>query len=525
MGKFIVQIIGAIIIIGLFGIVLIKYYDVEQKSSIGKMLHPGVIINGYKVQDYIDKERITASFSKIQEEANQNRSGFYTTNSIPVLVYHGISPQENGKDITIKQFEEHMLTLKKAGYQTITLDQLYAFMRGELQLPAKSFVLTFDDGRKDSYYFTDYTLKVLNYTAVIFVITKYSIDSNHPYYLNLEELEKMEKSGRWEIQSHSYDGHGRVKISKEGKQGSFFGNKMWLDAQDRLENDIEYKNRIHDNIAKAKTSLEEKFQREIHSFAIPFSDFGQFESNFPDANKINEEIYQKFHKMFFYQYKPIKNRDYRANYNNQKKDTYFVIRMTVYPDSTAKDLLAEIEASQEIKLPYQEKFDNHFHWLGIWGNFTYTQNMLSLINTREFGTTLSYLDGSYLLTNYNVTVGISEINNSTFSLITRFQNSDTYSHCVFNDKYIVFESIIDGKQVSFARARLPFNKSLSSAKTIGSTVKNQYIECLIDDSIVYSSNTSHIPPYGGVALKSWLPDNRDHGFIKVHSVEMMEVKS
>ena len=85
----------------------------------------------------VDKERIVTSFAEIKQTADQNRFSRGSTNSVPVLVYHGISPHENGNDITIRQFEDHMLSLKKAGYQTVSLDDLYAFMRGEKQLPQK----------------------------------------------------------------------------------------------------------------------------------------------------------------------------------------------------------------------------------------------------------------------------------------------------------------------------------------------------------------------------------------------------
>ena len=70
--------------------------------------------------------------------------------SIPVLLYHGIiigdsnstikSP--DGINIPLNEFEEQMFALKKAGYQTVSMEDFQAFMRGEKQLPEKSFLLT-----------------------------------------------------------------------------------------------------------------------------------------------------------------------------------------------------------------------------------------------------------------------------------------------------------------------------------------------------------------------------------------------
>ena len=75
--------------------------------------------------------------------------------SVPVLLYHGVVDKSDGANILPEDFKNQMFVLKKAGWQTITLDDFYAFMRGEKQVPDKSFLLTFEDGRKDSHYPVD----------------------------------------------------------------------------------------------------------------------------------------------------------------------------------------------------------------------------------------------------------------------------------------------------------------------------------------------------------------------------------
>jgi hypothetical protein len=99
--------------------------------------------------------------------------------SIPILLYHGVinNPnwQPDGVSISLDDFRQQMFALKKSGYQTIKLEDYLAFTKGEKELPEKSFILTFDDGRKDSYYPVDPILRVLGYTAVMNVITGRSL--------------------------------------------------------------------------------------------------------------------------------------------------------------------------------------------------------------------------------------------------------------------------------------------------------------------------------------------------------------
>jgi len=91
--------------------------------------------------------------------------------SVPVLVYHGL-PNEGIGQLPDSVFIEQMKTLKDNGWNTISLEQFSAFIKGQGSLPEKSFLLTFDDGRKDTFYPADPLFRDLGYKAVIFAITK-----------------------------------------------------------------------------------------------------------------------------------------------------------------------------------------------------------------------------------------------------------------------------------------------------------------------------------------------------------------
>ena len=54
----------------------------------------------------------------------------------------------------------------------------------------------------------------------------------------------MNESGRWEIETHTRDGHNLYKINQNGEMGHFYSNKLWSDEKNRLETVEEFTERI-----------------------------------------------------------------------------------------------------------------------------------------------------------------------------------------------------------------------------------------------------------------------------------------
>ena len=97
--------------------------------------------------------------------------------AIPVLVYHGIGPESdfsNAEDaaygIDVEDFATQMTEIRHAGYQTVRLQTFLDFVSGEpVDLPPRPLLLTFDDGRADSWTGADGILRELHFNAVMFV--------------------------------------------------------------------------------------------------------------------------------------------------------------------------------------------------------------------------------------------------------------------------------------------------------------------------------------------------------------------
>lgn len=69
--------------------------------------------------------------------------------AIPVLMYHSISDRPGPTAIRPAIFEEQMAILAELGYEAIDLSGLREWREGRLQLPERTFSLTFDDGYED----------------------------------------------------------------------------------------------------------------------------------------------------------------------------------------------------------------------------------------------------------------------------------------------------------------------------------------------------------------------------------------
>lgn len=200
----------------------------------------------------------------------------------PVLLYHGIVETYNPSQIyTIskEQIREHLTALKQAGYQTITMQQLYNLYYKKIPLPDKSFMITFDDGLKSSFEAADSILEELGFHAIMFVIPLMQ-EQEYPAYLSWTQLKQMQESGKWGLEAHGYNFHYLISINEKGDKADFGSNLRWLPEKHRMETLKEYENRLREDMRMQKASIEKNLPgTSVIAFAFPFGDAGQDSSN------------------------------------------------------------------------------------------------------------------------------------------------------------------------------------------------------------------------------------------------------
>lgn len=94
------------------------------------------------------------------------------SNIVPVLMYHHITPDGGAINVLPDNFRDQLAWLRKHGYNSLTCDQFAAHLDGK-PAPAKSVLITFDDGYLDNYVYAWPLLKEYGFNAVIFVVTSW----------------------------------------------------------------------------------------------------------------------------------------------------------------------------------------------------------------------------------------------------------------------------------------------------------------------------------------------------------------
>lgn len=187
---------------------------------------------------------------------------------VGVLVYHGIgraSTDGGGSRFVISRtrFAEQMRALDAAGYRAITCRMLARYLRtGQRRgLPRKPILITFDDGRLDAMLQADQILRDTHLRATMFVIAKHAEDGAL-YYATSGELRSYVRSGRWEVEDHTYDLHSAQLVGRSSHSA--------LTTPHAGETLQHYRRRIGRDLDRAQRSLGGPI-----AFAYPFGDWGE----------------------------------------------------------------------------------------------------------------------------------------------------------------------------------------------------------------------------------------------------------
>ena len=134
---------------------------------------------------------------------------------VPVLMWHNLAEEASGDmTISVDTFRAQIEALHEAGFETVSLRQLYDYVHFGTELPEKPIVLTFDDGYFSNYEYAYPILREYGMQATIFAIgvsvgkDTYK-DTKHAMtpHFGVDEAREMVDSGLISVQSHTFDMH------------------------------------------------------------------------------------------------------------------------------------------------------------------------------------------------------------------------------------------------------------------------------------------------------------------------------
>lgn len=134
---------------------------------------------------------------------------------VPVLMWHNLAEEASGDmTISVDTFRAQIEALYEAGFETVSLRQLYDYVHIGTELPEKPIVLTFDDGYLSNYEYAYPILQEYGMQATIFAIgvsvgkdTYKDTDHAMTPHFGADEAREMVASGLISVQSHTFDMH------------------------------------------------------------------------------------------------------------------------------------------------------------------------------------------------------------------------------------------------------------------------------------------------------------------------------
>lgn len=455
-------------------------------------------------EGWAGKERIRYLFTKPSKSlAAAGATGIDSGSSaraVPVLLYHGVlDTSDDEYTFPRKKFEEQIMALKKAGWETITLKEYQEFIRGERSLPERSLLLTFDDGAKNTFYGADPLLEALNYNAVLFILHLYSANEGTTYYLSAGEIERMMETGRWEIQSHATEAHLYKPITADGTEGPSLGNLLWKADEGRLETPEEFEDRVRNDLSLAKYTLEKRFGNPITALAYPFGEYGHLSQNYPLAEEVIRRITFSIYDDAFYQWWP--GEGYRFNYPNLTVP--MSRRIEPKPSITGDELVAALEAGIPKPLPYDDPLNSENTWLTLWGTRTFENGRMTLKPLEAQTGAMAIIDGTADWHDYRVDATLTSPQDTGFSLLVRYNDANNYVFCNFGIGFVHAEEVVDGNRRVIKGYRAPDVAPLGTLKA-SATVQGRTIGCSLNDELIVETPfLDRSLTMGGVGAKSW----------------------
>ncbi|MGY4828961.1 polysaccharide deacetylase family protein [Sphaerotilaceae bacterium SBD11-9] len=170
--------------------------------------------------------------------------------TIPILCYHRVGNSTSKMTVSSAAFAEQLEWLVKNDYRVLRLQDVAAFIDGKQAVPARSVVLTFDDGYESYYRYAYPLLKKHGMPATVFL---YSDFVGAADALTWAQMQEMTASGLIDIQAHS-------------KTHANLINRL------RDEADAAYRQRIDLEVRAPRELIERRLKQPVKDFAYPYGD-------------------------------------------------------------------------------------------------------------------------------------------------------------------------------------------------------------------------------------------------------------
>ena len=303
------------------------------------------------------------------------------------LAYEGIS--DNPREVSVDQFRQHLAALRRAGYNPITLRDVYDFYNEDKPLPRKAILMSFDHARKSSYFDARSPLASAGWPAVMFLWTQ-PIEDRDPSALRWPYVRAMLGSGAWEVGAQSHLGFTQVTANNDGTRRNFMTSPQWLPAEMRFETPEAFSQRLQADHEFTRDIIVRETNRQPRAFAFPYGDFGQYDERAILVRRLNLDLVSKYYDLGFI---------HGTNaLNTRFTDPRRLNRLLVQRDWTGDDLVERLENAwpREQGIRDLQARTSKLTWLPDWGRFALEDGEIILSATDETTGAKAWMNGSDL---------------------------------------------------------------------------------------------------------------------------------
>ena len=191
---------------------------------------------------------------------------------VAILCYHEVDRQGDAFAVTHERLESHLAKMKQDGYHFVSLDEYIRYAKGELSLPEKSVMITFDDGYRSFYTKVYPLLKKYRVPGMLAIVSSWTNGEEKPNDVrdlaSWQELKEMEDSGLVSVVSHTHAMHKQQAINAQGARNGVVGSHLYFNG--RYETQEEYEQRLANDIAEVQRLFQEKLGHKCRAMVWPY---------------------------------------------------------------------------------------------------------------------------------------------------------------------------------------------------------------------------------------------------------------
>lgn len=192
--------------------------------------------------------------------------------SVSILCYHEVDRAGDSFAVSHQRLESQLKYMKDQGYHFVSLDEYIRYTKGEIQLPEKSVMVTFDDGYRSFYTKVYPLLKKYQIPGMLAIVSSWTNHEEKPNDVrdtaSWDELREMEAGGLVTVVSHTHAMHKQQEINPQGSRNGVVGSHLYVNGH--YETDAEYVSRVKNDIDEVQRLFQEKLGHKCRAMVWPY---------------------------------------------------------------------------------------------------------------------------------------------------------------------------------------------------------------------------------------------------------------